>query len=88
MKIPYKVIVSNRSEDIKILWLEPWGEDYVMKPKDEFEIVEEKEEDVYFHTVFGESIWVYVEGKGNIYPTVYQNGEEIEIGHNRELLDE
>jgi hypothetical protein len=83
----YKVVVSNDSDELKTLMLEPWGEDYVMKPKDEFEIIEEDVEDVYFHIVYSDYIAVYVEGTGNSYPRVYQNGEELECGHNRELLE-
>lgn len=66
------------------LMLEPWGEDYGMLPNDKFEIIEkEAEEGFYFHILFGEKyIWVYAEGTGEIYPRVYQNGEELECGHN------
>ena len=86
MRKTYKAIIENDSEKIKILYLEPWGEDYVMKPKDIFEIIEDEVENVYFHIVFGESISVYVEGNRHSYPRVYQDGEELELGHNRELL--
>ena len=80
----YKVVVTNDSEEQKTLVLEPWGEDYGMMPHDTFEIIEhEAGEDFYFHIDFGEYITVYAEGSGGIYPRVYQNGEELECGHNR-----
>lgn len=65
--------------------LEPWGEDYGMMLNDTFEIIEEEaEESFYFHIDFGdEYIRVYAEGPGNAYPRVYQNGEQLECGHNR-----
>ncbi len=87
-KSVYKVVVANDSDDLKTLMLEPWGEDYVMKPKDVFEIIEEDVEDVYFHVaVYSDYIAVYVEGNRNSYPRVYQDGEELDCGHNRELLE-
>ena len=87
-KTVYKVVVTNDSEERKTLVLEPWGEDYGMMPHDTFEIIEkEAEEGFYFHIDFGEYITVYAEGPGNALPRVYQNGEELECGHNR-FLDE
>ncbi len=40
MKGRVKIIVENDSESSKTLYLEPWGEDYGMNPKDKFEVVE------------------------------------------------
>lgn len=88
MKRPYKVVISNDSDVLKTLMLEPCGEDYVMKPKDVFEIIEEDVEDVHFHVaVYSDYIAVYVEGNSYSYPRVYQGGEQLEIGYNRELLE-
>lgn len=83
----YKVVVSNDSDELKILYLEPWGEDYIMKPREEFEIIEEDTQDVYFHVqINNDCINVFVEGSGNSYPKIYSNGEWIQCGYNRKLL--
>jgi hypothetical protein len=85
-KVTLRIKISNDRDSFVTLMLEPWGEDYGMFPKDEFEIVgEDADETCYFHIVYGEKdIQVYAEGKANYYPRIYQNGIELDCGHNRQ----
>lgn len=84
MKNP-KIKVSNGFQKPIILCTEPWATEYGMMPKDEFEIIaEDAKDDFYFHIAFdNERITVYVEGKGASYPQIYQDGELLDYGHNR-----
>jgi hypothetical protein len=78
-----KIRVSNDVSEPITLWLEPWGADFGMMPKDEFEIIAENaDEEFYFHLVFDKNIQVYAEGQSD-YPGIYQKGKELETGHNR-----
>ena len=79
-----KIIVRNYSDEPRTLYLEPWGEDYVMMPKDEFEIVEQNpNENFHFQIDFNDDILVWAEGQNDAYPRVYLKGEELLCGHNR-----
>ena len=84
--ITLRIKISNNHPSFITLSLEPWGEDYGMFPNDEFEIIaEDADETCYFHIVYEDKvIFVYAEGKANYYPRVYQNGEELDCGHNRQ----
>lgn len=83
MKRNVKITVSNNSLKPITLWLEPWGADFGMMPKDEFEIIAENaDKEFYFHVVINEDIQIYAEGKSD-YPGIYQRDLELETGHNR-----
>jgi hypothetical protein len=81
-----RIRVSNDNSFFVTLMLEPWGEDYGMNPKDEFEIVAESvEETFYFHvSCDGKYINVFAEGDRYSYPRIFQNGTELTCGHNRQ----
>ncbi len=84
MKRRVKIIIENDSEIFKTLYLEPWGEDYGMNPKDKFEIIEnEATENFYFHIVCNHDFLVWAEGQNDAYPRVYKNGQELICGYNR-----
>ena len=78
--------ITNDRSTFVTLSLEPWGEDYGMFPNNEFEIIgEETDSTCYSHVCYFDTyIAVYAEGKANYYPRVYQNGELLDCGHNRQ----
>jgi hypothetical protein len=85
-ELTQRIRVTNESSNFVTLWIEPWATDFGMFPNDEFEIVAmETDETFYFHTTYQDKdIIVYpVEGSGT-YPTVYQNGNALSTGHNRQ----
>lgn len=83
MKRSVKMRVSNDFPEPIIVLLEPWGADFTMMPKDKFEIIADNaNEEFYFHVVFNKDIQVYAEGESD-YPGIYQDGTELETGHNR-----
>lgn len=83
MKRIFKIVIENDSDKPKILYLEPWGEDYGMMPHDKFEIIEEKaNEDFYLQVIFNKDILVWAEGQNDAYPRVYLHGKELVCGHN------
>jgi hypothetical protein len=83
--ITIRIKISNDRSSFITLSLEPWGEDYGMFPNDEFDIIaDDADETCYFHIGYDEKvIYVYAEGNANYYPRVYQNGKELDCGHNR-----
>ncbi len=82
-----KIRVSNDFQKPIILCIEPWAVEYGMMPKDEFEIIaDDAKDDFYFHIVFdNERITVFVEGEGASFPQIYQDGELLDYGHNRDF---
>lgn len=86
MKQSVKIKVTNDFSEPVTLFLEPWGADFGMMPNDEFEIIAENaDEEFYFHFVFNKDIkdiQVYAKGQSD-YPGVFQDGKELETGHNR-----
>ena len=79
-----RIRVSNDCATFATLWLEPWGEDYGMLAKDEFDVVaSDPEEGFYFHVEYGaKAVKIYAEGDAS-QVSVYHNGELLECGHNR-----
>ena len=81
-----RIRVTNERSDFATLLLEPWGSDFGMFPNDEFEIVATETDDTfYFHVSYTDKdIIVYAVGGSGTYPYIYQNGEELSTGHNRQ----
>lgn len=85
-----KIRLDNDDEKILGIWLEPWGEDYWMNPKEQFTIVADAPEgeasdaapfDVVFHDQ-GVSIVVNC----GYEPVVYdQSGSALDCGHQRPI---
>ncbi|MFF2197009.1 hypothetical protein [Streptomyces sp. NPDC058157] len=83
-----KIRLRNDDKEILAIWLEPWGEDYWMNPKEQFTIVTDSPEgvdsdespfDVVFHDQ-GVSVGVNI----GYEPAVYdQAGSALECGHQR-----
>lgn len=75
--------ITNRNPAPLTLWIEPWGEDYTMRPGEVLEVVaEDLSEAFYFHFVYSEDgIQAYAESCGEV--RVYQNGTALQCGHGR-----
>ena len=82
-----KIKLINYSNKPLLLSLEPWGEDYTLREKEEVEIIaEDCGADFHFEVVYEtDYIAVYPGGSGNEYPRVFSNGVELDCGYNREL---
>ncbi|MGR4877897.1 hypothetical protein ACIPUC_00390 [Streptomyces sp. LARHCF249] len=85
-----KIRLNNDTEKILGIWLEPWGEDYWMNPKEQFTIVtdtpagvhpDEPPFEVAFHDQ-GASVWVNIGYEATVYD---QSGSEVDCGHQRPL---
>ncbi|MGA5822901.1 hypothetical protein ACPC54_34195 [Kitasatospora sp. NPDC094028] len=85
-----KIRLSNTTEKPLGIWVEPWGEDYWMKPGEKFTVVADTPEDAdpeeaSFEVVLhdqGASVWVTTGPQ----PYVYGNaGNELDCGHQRPL---
>lgn len=85
-----KIIIRNDFQKPLILCVEPWATEYGMLPNDEFEIIsEDTKDDFYFHIVLNnERIIIFVEGGEVDYPQIYQDGEMLDFGHQRDLLEQ
>ncbi len=83
----HKLSFSNDLSSPVTLWLEPWGEDYVMLPAQTFEVVAQgTTEGFYFHVAYrAENIQIYAEGSSESV-LILQNGELLECGHNRQKI--
>jgi hypothetical protein len=76
--------VQNSTEKPRILWVEPWAEDFTLLAGEELEIIARSTtEQPWFHIVeWPESSQVYLEGVSKDYE-VLQNGIHLGCGHNR-----
>ncbi|WP_327170192.1 hypothetical protein OG471_01065 [Streptomyces sp. NBC_01336] len=85
-----KIRLHNDSKKMLGIWVEPWGEDYWMKPEDQFTIVTDTPEDAHsdeapFEVVFhdqGISVHVNIGYVATVYD---QSGNEAGCGHQRPL---
>jgi hypothetical protein len=79
-----KIVIENDTDRPRIVWVEPWGEDYTLLPKEKLEvIVRNGSEPLWFHVVeYVEGCQVYVEGYTNDYE-VTQNDRIRYCGHQR-----
>ncbi|MER5228300.1 hypothetical protein [Streptomyces flaveus] len=85
-----KIRLNNDTEKILGIWVEPWGEDYWMNPKEQFTVTTETPEgvdsdeepfDVVFHDQ-GVSVCVNIGYEAIVYD---QSGSEVDCGHQRPL---
>jgi hypothetical protein len=83
-KFSAKIEVSNETKEPRIVWLEPWAEDYTLLPNEELQILAHSEsEQPWFHVVVGEKhTQVYLQ-TGDM-AEVFQNGNPLSCGHKRE----
>ena len=83
--LPARLGFSNNTKRPRIVWLEPWGEDFTLLSGEQLEIVCRADSgQPWFHVVeHEESTQVYIESGD--YPEVLQNGQRLECGHNRQV---
>jgi hypothetical protein len=79
-----KIEVSNDTKEPRIVWLEPWAEDYTLLPKEVLLILARSEsEQPWFHVVIGEKHTQVYSEAGDM-AEVFQNGISLSCGHKRE----
>jgi hypothetical protein len=78
------VINGRDSSRSRVVYVEPWGEDYTLRPGEELEIVAWGESvPPWFNVVEGDTATsVYVEGDCKEF-AVHQAGQQIQCGHKR-----
>jgi len=79
-----RIIIENDTDRPRIAWVEPWGEDYTLLPKEKLEIIARSDlEPPWFHVdEYAEGSQIYIEGIINGYDVV-QNGIKLECGDQR-----
>jgi hypothetical protein len=79
-----KIGVTNSTARPRIVWVEPWAEDYTLMPGEELVITAQDNADQpWFHVVeWPESTQIYIEAGGAF--EVLQGGRRLECGHNRQ----
>ncbi|MEU2455071.1 hypothetical protein ABZ605_33920 [Streptomyces sp. NPDC012765] len=85
-----KIRLHNDNKKVLGVWVEPWGEDYWMKPEDQFTIVTDTPEDVHsdeapFEVVFhdqGVSVHVNIGYEAAVYDHA---GNKVDCGHQRPI---
>jgi len=80
-----RIVIENDTERPRVVWVEPWGEDYTLLSHEKLEIIARNHvEQPWFQVVeFGHGCSVYLEGITNDY-NVLQDGREIQCGHQRQ----
>jgi hypothetical protein len=79
-----RIAIENDTDKPRIVWVEPWGEDYTLFPREKLEIIARNVAgSPWFHLVeHGDSCQVFIENITNDY-TVVQDGVELACGHQR-----
>ena len=69
----------------RIVWVEPWAEDFTLLPGEEVEIIarNDSEQPWFFLIEWPESTQIYLEASSDF--EVLQNGNRLECGHNRKV---
>ncbi|MET7872635.1 hypothetical protein [Streptomyces cyaneofuscatus] len=79
-----KTSVSNETNSMLCLWVEPWGTDHWMRPGEEFTVVTQTEfEDSPFNVVVhsqGITVWVNSGSDSEVFD---KNGDLAPCGHQR-----
>ena len=80
-----RILIENGTGRLRIVWVEPWGEDYTLLPKEELEIIARNPLRMPWFKVSEEaaSTVVSIEGETNDYD-VLQMGAKIPCGHRRQ----
>jgi hypothetical protein len=85
MNYSAKAAVENATDRPRIVWVEPWGEDFTLLPKEKLEVIARNgSEPLWFHVIeHREGTQVYIEGYTNDYEVI-QNGRPLHCGHQRQ----
>jgi hypothetical protein len=79
-----RIRVQNSTKKPRIVWVEPWAEDFTLLAGEELEIIARSttEQPQFYVVEWPESTQVYLEGESAAHE-VLQNGIHLECGHNR-----
>lgn len=84
--------VENAGDSDVCLFIEPYGEDFWMKPGDAFKVVPLSDSDVQFSVVLATgliTVWLYEDGDPYNtlldYDVVDARGDKLECGHQRPM---
>ena len=80
----HRLTIGNERKQVLQLMLEPWGEDYWMKPGETFDLIPDKPSESFHFAVayFDSYVAAYAEG-GCEYVRVHCHGLLLECGHQR-----
>ena len=80
-----KLGVRNDGKSSRVIYIEPWGEDYTLRRGESMEVLAiGKTASPWFAVVESEEgMQVYVEGDRGVDVTVWQAGVQVHCGHNR-----
>lgn len=81
-----RISIENNTDRPRIVWVEPWGEDFTLRPKEELEILaRDGSEPLWFQVIeYNEGCQVYIDGS-NCHYDVRQEGQVIQCGHQRQV---
>jgi hypothetical protein len=80
-----KIGVHNQRQSSRVIYIEPWGEDYTLRSGESIEVVVIGKTGLPWFAVVesDEAMRVYVEGDRDVDFTVWQGGALVQCGHNR-----
>jgi hypothetical protein len=89
LRLVSQVALTNVTDSLQVIWLEPWGEDYTLYPGESIELIAEAFPDppaFEFHEC-PNGLQVFVEGLigGDYDFRVLQNGVTLQCGHQRQI---
>jgi hypothetical protein len=81
-----RIVIENNTDRPRIVWVEPWGDDFTLRPKEGLEVVARNgSESLWFQVVeYNEGCQVYIEGSLCNHD-VWQDGQVIHCGHQRQV---
>ncbi len=81
-----RIVIENDTDRPRTVWVEPWGEDFTLLPKEKLEIIARNDAEQPWFQVdeFGRRCKVYLETIVNDYEVV-QSGVVIQCGHQRQV---
>ena len=81
-----RIVIENDTDRPRIVWAEPWGEDYTLRPKEALEVIaRDGSQALWFQVIeYNEGCQVYIEGS-NCNHDVLQEGKAIHCGHLRQV---
>jgi len=80
-----KLGVRNEMKISRVIYIEPWGQDYTVRSGESIEVVAIGKTALPYFTLVesSEAVQVFVEGDRDVDFTVWQGGVQVKCGHNR-----
>ena len=80
-----RIVVENDGTDLRCVWIEPWGEDYWLRPEEKLTVRGLGSGTGWFHLCWHAdgAGSVYVEGEGTRFFDVTVNDRDAACGHQR-----